>query len=110
MPRSIIKWLVRFWRAAAQRSSLFFFFFLLHRKYENVLPKHCESFLSVWEWKRKDAHIEMKLIGPFTNHFVFSCSVFDLVLVDLVTTGSISVFIEEHRVTSYALNKHKNRT
>lgn len=49
----------------------------------------------------------MKLICPVANHFVFSCPVFDLVLVDLVTTGGISIFIEEHRVASYALNKHK---
>lgn len=60
----------------------------------------------MWEWKRKDTHIEMKLICPVANHFVFSCPVFNLVLVDLVATGSISVFIEEHWVASYALNKH----
>ena len=55
--------------------------------------------------KRKDAHIEMKLICPVANHFVFSRLVSDLVLVDLITTGSISVFIEEYWVASYALNK-----
>lgn len=51
----------------------------------------------------------MKLICPVANHFVFSCPVFDLVLINLVTTGSISVLIEEHRVASYALNKHKKQ-
>lgn len=100
MPLSIIKWLVRFWRAAARR--IVFFLFL-----ENVLAKHYQSILSVWKWKRKDAHIEIKLICPVANHFVFSRLVSDLVLVDLVTTGSISVFIEEHRIASYALNKQK---
>ena len=47
----------------------------------------------------------MKLICPVANHFVFSRLVSDLVLVDLITTGSISVFIEEYWVASYALNK-----
>lgn len=63
----------------------------------------------MWEWKRKDAHIEMKLICPVANHFVFSRSVSDLVLVDLVTTRSISIFIEEHRVASYSLNKWEKK-
>lgn len=44
----------------------------------------------------------MKLICPVANYFVFGCSVSDLVLVDFITTGSISIFIEEHRVASYA--------
>lgn len=44
----------------------------------------------------------MELIRPVTNYFVFGRSVFDLVLVDLVASGGISIFIEEHWVASYA--------
>lgn len=48
------------------------------------------------------AYIQMQLVGPMANDFIFSCSVFDLVLVDLIAPRSISIFIEEHRIPSYA--------
>lgn len=57
----------------------------------------------VWAVDREgSAHVEMELIRPVADYFVFSCPVDDLVLVDLVASRSISVFIEEHRVSSYA--------
>lgn len=48
------------------------------------------------------AHVEMELICPVANYFVFGCPVSDLVLVDLVASRGISIFIEEHWVSSYA--------
>lgn len=53
-------------------------------------------------YKKGKAYIKMELICPVANDFVFSRSVSDLVLVDLIAPGGISVFIEEHWVASYA--------
>lgn len=44
----------------------------------------------------------MELIRPVANNFVFGRLVSDLVLVDLVATGGISILIEEHWAASYA--------
>lgn len=58
---------------------------------------------NVWICNRKDnAHVEMELIRPVANDFVFRCSISDLVLVDLVAPRGISIFVEEHWVASYA--------
>lgn len=58
---------------------------------------------NVWVCNKKgNTHGEMKLIRPVANDFVLSRSVSDLVLVDLVAPGGISVFVEEHWVASYA--------
>lgn len=70
-----------------------------YRKHKNVQAKHCQSSIV---WKRKDTYIKMKLTCPVANHFVFCRSVSDLVLVDLIMTGGISMFIEEHWIASYA--------
>lgn len=57
----------------------------------------------MWAWNRKGkAHIEKELIRPMANDFVFSRSVSDLVLVDLVATRGISIFIEEYWIASNA--------
>lgn len=60
----------------------------------------------VWEygmWNRKgNAHVEIELIRPGANYLVLGRSVSDLVLVDLVASRSISIYIEEHWVSSYA--------
>lgn len=54
-------------------------------------------------WNRKiNAHAEIELIRPLSDYFVFGCLVSDLVLVDLVASGSVSVLVEEHWVSSYA--------
>lgn len=58
---------------------------------------------NVWVRNRKgNAHIELEIIRPMSDAFVFSRSVLDLVLVDLVAPGGISVFVEENWVASYA--------
>jgi len=49
-----------------------------------------------------DAYVEIELIRPLADYFVFGGLVSDLVLVDLVSPRSISVFIEEHWVSSDA--------
>lgn len=56
-------------------------------------------------WERLQSHIEMKLIRPVADHFVLRCSITDLVLVDLVATGGVSVLVEEHRVSCNACKK-----
>lgn len=76
---------------------------------QQTLTQHlrakCREFLceGVWAWNRKDkAHVEMELIRPVANNFVFGRSVSDLVLVDLVATRGVSILIEEHWAASYA--------
>lgn len=48
------------------------------------------------------AYTEVELICPVANDFIFCRAVSDLVLVDLITAGGISVLVEEHRVASDA--------
>lgn len=52
-----------------------------------------------------ESYIEMKLIGPVADNFVLRCPIPDLVLVDLVATGGVSVLVEQHRVSCNAWNK-----
>lgn len=42
------------------------------------------------------------------DDFIFSRSVSNLVLVDLVASRGISIFIEEHRVASYAYMREQS--
>lgn len=42
----------------------------------------------------------MQLVRPSADDFVFLDVVFDLVLVDFISAGSVSVHVEDHRGAS----------
>lgn len=48
------------------------------------------------------AYIEVELICPVADDFILCRAVSDLVLVDLITAGGISVLVEQHGVASNA--------